>query len=71
MAVRDIAANDINRRLQEAIEGLRKDCLRVEIWASALSGFAQPVPKYDPSKNDPFRSYLIDSGDKKDEDKDG
>jgi hypothetical protein len=40
--------DDIYNRLQEAIDGLRKDLLRVEIWASALHGFSQPVPSYQP-----------------------
>jgi hypothetical protein len=65
------AANEINKRLQEAIDGLRKDCLRVEIWASALREFSQPAPQYDLSKNDPFRGYLIDSGNQKDDEKVG
>jgi DNA-directed RNA polymerase sigma subunit (sigma70/sigma32) len=39
----------INEHLHEAIDGLRKDVTRVEIWATALSSFAQPVPDYSPS----------------------
>ena len=39
----------INERLHEAIDGLRKDVTRVEIWATALSTFAQPVPDYRPN----------------------
>jgi hypothetical protein len=32
--------------LQSAIDGLRKDLLRVEVWAAALDGFSRPVPTY-------------------------
>ena len=39
----------INEKLHEAIDGLRKDVTRVEIWATALSTFAQPVPDYRPN----------------------
>jgi hypothetical protein len=39
---------EIKQRLQEAIEGLRKDATRVEIWATALGTFAEPVPEYQP-----------------------
>jgi hypothetical protein len=34
------------QRLQQAIDVLCEDAARVEIWACALSGFAQPVPDY-------------------------
>ena len=43
----------INDRLHQAIEELRKDLTRVEIWATALGSFAQPVPDYRP--NEKFR----------------
>jgi len=39
---------EIHNRLHEAIEGLRKDVTRVEIWATALGSFSQPVPDYKP-----------------------
>ena len=32
---------EINERLHEAIDGLRKDVTRVEIWATALGTFSQ------------------------------
>jgi hypothetical protein len=38
----------ISEKLHEAIDGLRKDVTRVEIWATALSTFAKPVPDYRP-----------------------
>jgi hypothetical protein len=37
---------DASERLHEAIDGLRKDVTRVEIWATALYTFTQPVPEY-------------------------
>ena len=41
---------EINNRLLKAIDGLRKDVTRVEIWATALGSFSKPVPDYSPSK---------------------
>jgi len=34
----------VSERLHEAIEGLRKDATRVEIWATALSHSRSPSP---------------------------
>lgn len=36
----------VTERLHDAIEGLQHDVTRVEIWATALSTFTQPVPDY-------------------------
>ena len=33
-------------RLRQAIESLRADIDRVEFWADALDGLAQPIPEY-------------------------
>ena len=41
---------EINDRLHQAIDELRKDVTRVEIWAAALGSFAQPVPEYQPDE---------------------
>lgn len=41
---------EINDRLYRAIDELRKDATRVEIWATALSTFAQPIPAYQPDE---------------------
>ncbi len=49
MARKKSAPDDISEKLHEAIDGLRKDVTRVEIWATALSTFAQPVPDYRPN----------------------
>jgi hypothetical protein len=37
----------LTSRLLEAIDQVRQDVARVELWASALTGFACPVPDYD------------------------
>jgi uncharacterized protein (DUF2342 family) len=37
----------IARELQQAVERLQADIARVEFWADALGGFAQPIPEYD------------------------
>jgi len=44
---RDDAQREIAEKLREAIDTLRVDATRVELWASALSGFARPIPGYD------------------------
>jgi len=61
MSAQDPVREDIYRRLQDAIDGLRKDALRVEVWAAAMAGFAQPVPNYKP---DP--KYQLPKKEKKD-----
>ena len=43
-----IGRDRIERNLQEAIERLQDDLARIEIWASALGCFSQPVPDYKP-----------------------
>ena len=40
----------IAHKLFDAIEQVREDVARVEFWASAITGFSQPVPEYDPRK---------------------
>jgi hypothetical protein len=35
-------------KLFDAIECVREDVAKVEFWASAITGFAQPVPHYQP-----------------------
>jgi hypothetical protein len=44
---RDNTAQMIEQKLQEAIETLRMDAARVELWASALSCFTRPIPDYE------------------------
>ena len=40
------AAEPAKENLKKAIESLRRDIERVEFWADALEGLAQPVPEY-------------------------
>ena len=40
------AAEPAKEKLRQAIESLRADIDRVEFWADALDGLAQPVPEY-------------------------
>jgi len=40
-------AANVRKRLQQTIDFLCEDAARVEFWACALSGFAQPVPDFD------------------------
>ena len=49
MSVADPARDRIAHQLQEAIDRLRTDLVRVEMWANALDVFAHPIPEYDPS----------------------
>ena len=45
------SGDQVTRNLQEAIDQLRLDLVRVELWAAALNGFQQPVPTYEPDNN--------------------
>ena len=38
------------RHLIEAIERVREDIAKVELWAYAVTGFARPVPDYEPGE---------------------
>jgi hypothetical protein len=40
------AAEPAKERLRQAIESLRTDIDRVEFWADAMDGLAQPIPEY-------------------------
>ena len=45
---RQEADTEITRHLIEAIEQVRLDMAKVELWAYAVSGFSRSVPAYDP-----------------------
>ena len=45
---RQDASAEITRHLIDAIEQVRLDMAKVELWAYAVSGFSRSVPAYDP-----------------------
>jgi hypothetical protein len=50
MDQKGVAVNVLARHLHAAIERVREDMEKVEFWADAVSGFAEPVPDYDSGK---------------------
>jgi len=50
MRTRDDARDEVIRHLLEAIEQVRRDMTKVDLWASALNGFSRPIPNYDPDR---------------------
>lgn len=40
------ARDRITERLLEAVDQLRTDVARVDMWATALIGFSEPIPDY-------------------------
>ena len=51
MSAIEPARDKITRQLHEAIDRLRADLTKVEIWADALDVFARPIPDYYPPKD--------------------
>jgi hypothetical protein len=47
-AMTKTAQQTLARQLCDSVDGLQKQVEKVEFWASALTGFTQPVPEYDP-----------------------
>ncbi len=45
----ELAEDVIVHNLIEALEHLREDLKRVELWVTALGQFQAPVPDYEPS----------------------
>jgi hypothetical protein len=41
---------DLARHLSDSVERLQKQVEKVEFWASAVTGFTQPVPDYEPAE---------------------
>jgi hypothetical protein len=37
----------VARNLQKAIDELRRDMTKVEMWADALNGFTRPIAEYE------------------------
>jgi hypothetical protein len=54
------AADAIVRNLIEALERLRNDLDRMELWAAALDRFQRPIPDYHPTDQ-----HLLDPGPKR------
>lgn len=54
-------AEDIREHLRDAIEEMRRQLTRVEMWAGALDGFSRPVPSYQPDN-----TFLLPGGSRKD-----
>ncbi len=48
--IADTPHGQIARQLQDAIHELQADAARVELWASALASFMQPIPNYRPGE---------------------
>lgn len=42
---------DLARQLCDSVERLQEQAQKVEFWASAVAGFSQPVPDYDPESS--------------------
>jgi hypothetical protein len=47
-AMNSTLQQDLARRLSDSVERLQQQADRVQYWASAISGLAQPVPDYEP-----------------------
>ena len=58
------AAKPAQERLRQAIESLRTDIDRVEFWADALDGLAQPIPEY--QATDRLSQHLLPPQSRKD-----
>ena len=48
--IADTPRGQIAKRLQDAIDELHANVARVELWASALTSFSQPIPDYGTSE---------------------
>jgi hypothetical protein len=48
MTICNDGRDEMIRHLIDAIEQVRRDMTKVELWASALNGFSRPVPNYEP-----------------------
>ncbi len=47
MSTLDDPTQLVSLNLQKAIDELRRDITKVEMWADALNGFTRPVAEYD------------------------
>ena len=51
MTEQELGRAKVARNLENAIERLQEDLARIEIWASALGCFSQPIPDYKPGND--------------------
>jgi hypothetical protein len=58
MRAKDPLRDHIMRNLKTAMDRVNPDIDRVEFWAAALEGLAQPVPCYEPGDS----QYLLGAG---------
>jgi hypothetical protein len=47
-AMKNTLQQDLTQRLSDSVERLQEQADKVQYWASAISGLAQPVPEYEP-----------------------
>jgi hypothetical protein len=47
-AMKNTLQQDLTQRLSDSVERLQQQADRVQYWASAITGLAQPVPDYEP-----------------------
>ncbi len=40
---------DLARHLSDSVDRLQQQVQKVEFWASAVTGFTQPIPDYEPA----------------------
>lgn len=48
MSEQKLGREKVERNLLDAIDRLQDDIARIQIWASALGSFSQPIPDYQP-----------------------
>ena len=48
---------NLTRQLCDLVHRLQQQAQKVEFWASAMAGFTQPVPGYDPETS-PIARYM-------------
>jgi hypothetical protein len=47
-AMKNTLQQDLTQRLSDSVERLQQQAEKVQYWASAITGLAQPVPDYEP-----------------------
>ena len=62
--IEEPAEKRIAHNLTEALEQLRQDLDRVELWTAALGCFLRPVPEYEPSNRHLLSPQLLPNPDR-------